>query len=144
MSVWDDDMANLKAKLDALLPKWEKAKEKFDELDAARIDLERDIEALRIQAENEAWENGTYHDQMAVGFSIRTHGRNKRFVGERSHRVTYDDCRCEVQCPVCKRYTVGVSYRKDRATGEMFDVKWLSPFIDDNGYVLCEECGGSE
>lgn len=134
-----DDIVELEGRLSSLLPNWGAAKERFEELDNKRIDLERDIEALHIQAENEAWENGTYHDQMAISFSIQSHGRNKRYAGHRSHRTTYDDCLCEVQCPICKQYAVPIKYKKDRATNTIFDIA-TDASKDNNGWWLCREC----
>lgn len=133
------DLEKAERRLATMLPEWEEARNAFERVDMKKVGLERDIEAFRIQMENEAWEDGTYHDQMAASFSLRTHGRNKRFVGHRSHRRTYDECKCEVQCPTCKRHNITVGYRKDRATGTIFDER---PTVDraSDGFLYCPDC----
>jgi hypothetical protein len=121
-----------------LLPRLNAAKEKFEALDDERLDCEADILRMRQLLEDIDVEQGSFHDQLAHDFSLEKYGRNHRH--ESRHGTNYDIWRCEVQCPLCKKYEVTVRYVK-RKFGDLAVIREeVEKGRFANGLYYCEGC----
>jgi hypothetical protein len=138
----EDGLERLEKEHRSLAPKYEAAKKKFEDYEAKKIDIERDITALNISKEELLRQEGRFHDQMAADFSITKYGRNKRIVaGLEDHSSNYMVCECEVQCPECQKYAATLRYFKHKFT-EAISSEPVPVYGSKKigGFTYCKSC----
>lgn len=145
----EGDLHEKKAEYDAFIPKWKKAREKWDEWEKRRIDLENDLTDLGITFEELASENNTWHAQRKIDFNPMSDGKMQERVSSK-HTDPYDTWRCKVQCPVCKQYAAFLEYKADRNVrvsavgGEIsyhcYDIRGIKGTENVDGFWYCQKC----
>jgi hypothetical protein len=138
---------------ETFIKRWSKARDKWDEWEKRRIEMENELVGAGIDFEAVAVGNNTWHEQRRVDFDPVKDGKMQTLINFKdSHYQNYDIYQCETQCPRCKSWTVFLEYKVKRGfhvSVDGADIKYTSYDIRGiegteriGDFWYCKKCAG--
>lgn len=138
---------------ETFMKRWTKARDKWDEWEKKRLELENELTGLKIDFESVVMSNNTWHEQRRVDFDPMRDGKMQTLINYKdTHRQNFDLYQCETQCPRCLGWTCFLEYKVKRAFHvsvdgadvgyTSYDIRGIEGTERIGDFWYCKKCAG--